>query len=160
MLHSNYLAHVTLIAIALLISGCASKLTSAGSKTRQIERSWMNQCKYIGSSHTSSSFKFGGDANYQSVKVDIRNITGANGGNAYVVNDFTSDGSGHYQSSFEMYKCPNNRALLIQNVDSKPAKSNTSNRYDDLERVKSLYDKGVINEEEYKIEKSKILNKK
>ena len=159
MLHNKYLLAIILVASAILISGCANKLTTAGSKTRQIDRSWMNQCKFLGSSHTSSSFKLGGDANYQTVKVDMRNITGARGGNAYVVNDFTSDGSGHYQSSFEMYKCPDNRALMIQNVDSKPEKKNSTNKYEDLEKVKSLYDKGIITEEEYKTEKTKMLNK-
>ncbi|MBN1464093.1 MAG: SHOCT domain-containing protein [Paludibacteraceae bacterium] len=38
------------------------------------------------------------------------------------------------------------------------AGTNTSDKYDKLKKLKDLYDSGVLTDEEYKIEKEKILN--
>ncbi len=134
----------TILLIGILLNGCATILTSEGQKTREINKSWENSCIYIGSGETSSAAKFGAEANYVTVRNNIRNITAASGGNAYMVNDFTHDGRGHYAATFEMYKCTETKYLLPK-------------KYEALEKIKQLLDKGVITQEEYDIEKKQIL---
>jgi hypothetical protein len=137
------------LALALILgfSGCATKVSPEGSKTRQIDASWKNSCTYIGSSETSSAMKFGARGNYETVRNNIRNITAKNGGNAYMTNDFLNDGMGHFSASFEMYKCP-----IAKEEYTVPKK------YEALEKLKALQDKGIITQEEYDIEKTKLLN--
>ena len=133
------------IPIIVLLSGCATKATPEGKKTRQIDMSWKNSCVYIGSSQTSSAIKFGAQGNHETVRNNMKNETAENGGNAYMVNDFISDGMGYFSASFEMYKCPE-------------TKYHVPKKYDALEKLKKLYDKDVITEKEYKAEKFKLLN--
>lgn len=130
----------------LIFTGCASKLTTDGSKTRQIDISFKNSCVYIGSDEISSYIKFGDEGNRLEVQHGIRNITAKNGANSYVINDFRSDGIGHYSASFEMYKC------RIAKEEYKVPK-----KYEALEKLKELKEKGIINEKEYDIEKAKLL---
>jgi hypothetical protein len=135
---------ITLI-IGSLLSGCATKITPEGRKTREIDKSWKNSCTYIVDGETSSAIKFGGKGNYVTVRNNIRNITAAKGGNAYMINDFTNDGMGHYEATFEIYNCPETKYQLPK-------------KYEALEKLKELQDKGVITKEEYESEKKIILD--
>ena len=136
---------LSLITLSLVIAGCATQLTTNGQGVREIQKEWKNSCEYIGSSQTSSAFKFGAKGNHDTVLNNMRNITAENGGNAYLVNSFYDDGLGHFTSTFEMHNCPESLNRL-------------SNKYDSLERIKDLLGKGVITQEEYEIEKKQILN--
>jgi hypothetical protein len=136
---------VILPILILLINGCATKVTPEGRKTRQIDMSWKNSCVYIGSSQTSSALKFGAQGNYETVRNNMKNETASSGGNSYMVNDFKNDGMGHFYASFEIYKCPE-------------IKYHVPKKYDALEKLKKLFDKGVITQKEYDIEKTKLLN--
>ena len=89
----------------VLFTGCATKMTSAGKKVREIPIEMKNTCQFIGNEETSSATKFGSNGNKMTVLNNIRNITAENGGNSYVLNQYGSDGMGHWNGSFEMYKC-------------------------------------------------------
>lgn len=101
---------LTLLVLPVIIfalSGCsATPITPEGKLVREINKDWANPCTFLGSEETSSYMKVGGRANYLEVRNNIRNITAARGGNAYVINDFSGDGRGHYSAIFEIYKCP------------------------------------------------------
>ena len=109
--------------VFMFLTSCATKVTTQGNKVREIDISWKNSCKYLSNDQTSSTFKVGATANYLSVQNNIRNQTADKGGNSYFLNDFSSDGMGHYRAMFEIYNCPNeknsNENKLVENLKSK-----------------------------------------
>lgn len=138
--------HILLLLIAgIIFSGCATKVSQKGLKTREIDISWKNSCVFISSGETSSYTKFGAQNNYDTVRNNIQNITATNGSNAYILNSIKGDGMGHYTGKFEMYKCPETKYHLPKKFES-------------LEKLKELLDKGVITQDEYNTEKTKVLN--
>ena len=140
--------YIILLGLSTIIfNGCATKLTTEGNKTRQIEASSKNSCVYLGSDEVEGMFKFGDSGNRLTVLNEMRNITALKGGNAYMTNDFRSDGMGHYSASFEIFKCP-----VAKEEYMLPKK------YLELEKLKELLNKGIITQQEYEIEKNKLLN--
>ncbi len=132
------------ILTAGLLTGCADKVNNAGKKTRQIDISWKNTCIFIANDEFYSAMKFGAQGNYDNVLNNIKNETARRGGNSYIINSFVNDGGGHYTARFEMFKCPE-------------TKYHVPKKYEALEKLKDLQDKGVITQEEYDIEKAKVL---
>jgi len=135
---------ITTFILVFSLSSCATKVTTEGSQTREINKSWKNSCTFIGTDQTFSTFKLGATGNYITVRNNIKNVTAERGGNSYVVNDFSDDGLGHYKATFEIYDCPE-------------SKYEVPKKYEALEKLKELLDKGVITEEEYQHEKIKLL---
>lgn len=131
--------------VATVLWGCATPTSPEGMHTREIDKSWENSCEFLGSSETSSAVKFGANANRETVINNIKNLTAEKGGNAYVVNDLDDDGLGHYSAKFEIFRCPETKYVL-------------PNKYEALEKIKDLLDKGVLTQEEYEQEKEKILS--
>lgn len=127
----------------VFFGGCATRATLEGQKTREIDKSWKNSCTFIGNSETSSIAKFGGQANYETVRNNIKNETAENGGNSYVVNSIIETSAMHYFATFEMYKCPENRY-------------NLPSEYEALLRLKGLLKENVISQDEYDTELKKI----
>ncbi len=90
--------------MVLVLSGCASKLTPAGSMTRQLPVEMVNNCKFIGSSTEYSSMKFA-KTNKTEVLILAKEYTAKMGGDSFVVNAIDNDGMNHYTITFEMFKC-------------------------------------------------------
>ncbi len=72
-----------------------------------------------------------------------------------------------YSTDFKLMESANNALMCLTNLqetNGRPIKSSSdkeksSNKYDDLEKLKKLLDSGAITKEEYEFEKEKILNK-
>ena len=136
---------ILLISVSILFTACATKTTQEGMKTREIDISWKNSCIFIENAQTSSAIKLGANNNRLTVLNNIKNKTAEKGGNSYVINDFSSDGMGHFSGTFEIYKCP-------------ITKYNLPTKYKNLEKLKELLDKAIITKKEYDNEKKMILN--
>jgi hypothetical protein len=93
------------MAMACLLNGCATPLTPEARMMREIDKSWQNECKFIRTEYIDSTWKIGAKGNYMEVKNQMRIITAELGGNAFVVNDFSGDGMGHYGAAFKVYYC-------------------------------------------------------
>ncbi len=95
---------LSITAIVLIMTGCASTVTPAGKMVRQIPVSLVNECQFLGNDEAYSAMQIGHN-NRQEVLRLTKNIVGAKGGNAYVLNDLSDDGMMHWTANFEIYKC-------------------------------------------------------
>lgn len=130
--------------ISFLFTGCATKISPKGLKTKEINAELKDTCLFIQNKQVSSSIKFGPMANKETVENEIKNITAESGGNAYFINNFVETSFGHYSSSFEIYSCSENKYVV-------------SKQYKPLRELKKLFDEGIISKEEYKREKDIVL---
>ena len=97
----------SLIAVACMLSACATPLTPEARMTREINNDWdyQNECKFLGAEQVWSTWKLGAKGNYAEVRNQMRIITTELGGNAFMVGDFSGDGRGHFRGDFEVYYC-------------------------------------------------------
>ena len=93
------------IPLLLSISSCSVSLTKDAQMTREIQKDWANQCKFLGTGEQSNGtgWTVAGDA--RNTKNAVRNDVATRGGNSYVINDRYSSGFST-SVSYEIYNCP------------------------------------------------------
>ncbi len=119
-----------------------------------------------GVTYNKNSFKFS-DVRY----VRVQQKSGLTGKKYWIdIKEFNGDGNTIYLRDYNLVEKANNALMCLTNLqdtngrpkDSNTAKPDTptSNKYEDLEKLKKLLDSGAITQEEYEKEKAIILNKK
>jgi hypothetical protein len=97
--------HVKYIALALLLTGCATPIqfTDGGRNVQPINTSVATSCKHLGLVESFKPVLAGG---LSAAHIDIRNKVAARSGNAMVVNSQYVEGPGHGNIIADAYRCP------------------------------------------------------
>jgi outer membrane lipoprotein SlyB len=91
--------------VTLLFTGCATKMTTSGTKVSEISAKKKTTCTFIGNEETSRTADLASNGNRRDVLSSVRNITAELGGDSYVLNQCGSNGLGLWSAKFEVYKC-------------------------------------------------------
>ena len=150
------------ILLSIALSSCSGiPLTEKGKIIRQIDTSWSNQCVLIGTEEiTNASFGAHPGICKKRAFDDMKNRIGELGGNAYVITyvNVAPCLTGGTTITFEAFKCPDEKSISIT-IDNQPKANENDSLYTKLKDLKKLLDEGIINQEEYDIQKKKILHK-
>lgn len=152
-----------LIIILLCISSAThsgTPLTEEGKKVREISPDWSNQCDFMGTKEvTNASFGANPDVCKKRAFDEMKNKVGELGGNAYLVTyiDVSPCLFGGTTITFEAYRCPDEKSISVKRNDQIDTDS-SDDLYRQLTNLKKLLDQGIINQEEYELQKKKILN--
>ena len=150
--------NILVIIITIAFGGCAS-LSEEGRQVRFASQVGQD-CKFLGSIDGSVWINNGDN--------HLKNEAAKMGGNWVVVTDYRWEGvfTGSKPSTGEVYKCPelSGSARVVDkkidvNVKTFNEKSNSDSEdtFYKLKKLKELYDKGVINSDEYENKKKSLL---
>lgn len=117
-----------LIAVCLLVSGCAS-LTKDGGAVRFFAGNLPPECSYIGNVIGSGVSGFA-SAEYEPAKRDLRNKTAAIGGNFVRISNY--GGAFSKEVEGEAYKCPQNVHTVVVEPTTEEKMARQMERQNDI----------------------------
>jgi hypothetical protein len=143
-----------------LISCSGIPLTGEGQKVREISPDWSNQCDLIGIREISNASAGASPGVCKKRALDeMKNKIGEIGGNAYVITHIRVYPClmGGTTVTFEAYSCPDDKSISVTLRDEK-MNTDTDDLYVKLKNLKKLLDEGIISQQEYDVQKKKILD--
>lgn len=95
-----------ILAMAIMVSGCATALTQQGMTVRRIQYDWAADCEFVGVVEASEAWGNSVADDQRSTLNQIRNQAALMGGNAFALS-MSSSNLMHTLSQADVYYCPN-----------------------------------------------------